>query len=376
MVIIDYSDVVFKNFLDDDNFFLPKRWDGKDFSKTLKDLFEYYKRKLQNYENVVLGGTEICEGLIDIEKMTKSLIESVDNYLNGFPAKALESFEKVMEILKKHPLHSFKKNEKNEWGTVESETQNAINLFRAVRVCDNKPYDRTRVFHTPYNLRSKVSTSRFSIAGYPSLYLSTSLELCCEEINADINNELIIASKFKMGGTKDNSNFEIEVIELGIKPQDFLEFDKTRRSERLKRVKRFLNDEEKKSAYLIWYPLIAACSFIRINKKDPFAAEYIIPQLLMQWVRSEVEKRNKNFEIKRIIGIRYFSCASSKASEMGFNYVFPTSGEIKSSENPYCATLTKVFCLTKPVYIHEYESILKCEQELAKFNDTNYGLIN
>ena len=112
MVIIDYSDVVFKKFLDDDNFFLPKRWDGKDFSKTLKDLFEYYKRKLQNYENVVLGGTEICEGLIDIEKMTKSLIESVDNYLNGFPAKALESFEKVMEILKKHPLHSFKKNEK------------------------------------------------------------------------------------------------------------------------------------------------------------------------------------------------------------------------------------------------------------------------
>ena len=44
MVIIDYSDVVFKKFLDDDNFFLPKRWDGKDFSKTLKDLFEYYKK--------------------------------------------------------------------------------------------------------------------------------------------------------------------------------------------------------------------------------------------------------------------------------------------------------------------------------------------
>lgn len=44
MIIIDYSDIVFKKILDDDNFFLPKRWDGKDFSKTLKDLFECYKK--------------------------------------------------------------------------------------------------------------------------------------------------------------------------------------------------------------------------------------------------------------------------------------------------------------------------------------------
>lgn len=46
---------------------------------------------------------------------------------------------------------------------------------------DVKPYSRTRVLHTPYNLRSKVSTSRYSIAGYPSLYLGTSLQLCCKE---------------------------------------------------------------------------------------------------------------------------------------------------------------------------------------------------
>ena len=76
----------------------------------------------------------------------------------------------------------------------------------------------------------------------------------------------------------------IDVIELGIKPTDFLTFnhhypsdwnngDIINRRRILNEVN--LNSHEILSAYLLWYPLIAACSFIRKNKNDPFASEYI-----------------------------------------------------------------------------------------------------
>ena len=91
----------------------------------------------------------------------------------------------------------------------------------------------------------------------------------------------------------------------------------------------------------------------------------------MQWVRSEINSGEYN-EYNQLIGIRYFSCASVKASDMGFNYVFPTSGRQKSAELPYCAVLTKAFQLTKPVYIQKYDSIHSCEWELTQSNDFDF----
>ena len=69
------------------------------------------------------------------------------------------------------------------------------------------------------------------------------------------------------------------------------------------------------------------------------------------------------------MGIRYFSCASMKASKMGFNYVFPTSGEKMNADSQYCDVLSKTFVLTKPVYIRDFDSIEECEQELKRSTD-------
>ncbi len=115
-----------------------------------------------------------------------------------------------------------------------------------------------------------------------------------------------------------------------------------------------LRDNAIRTAYLLWYPLIAACSFIRTNKSHPFAAEYIVPQLLMQWVRIEMTKKRYNDydQYDQLIGIRYFSCASERASDMGFNYVFPVGGEQISTQFPYCPILSRAFRLTKPHFLN------------------------
>lgn len=368
-MIIDISHELFRRIMNDDKLFLPFRWDGIDFKNTLKEKLDYYLSLLKYVrDNPQIDNSSklLSFDLDKVESVTQFLIESVNHYLSGFPHSAFDAFTKAMRIFEANPLKVYNKSVLEHFK--HHRYNDPLSLYRVVKVDDNKPYPRSRVFHTPYNLRSKVSTSRYSIAGFPSLYLGTSLELCCEEINFKNNNSLALASLFKIDRSINDSNTYIKVIELGIKPQDFLgtSIEDNRDKERYRSIKNQLpHNSGIKSSYLLWYPLIAACSFIRCNKNDPFAPEYIIPQLLMQWVRYEASLYpNRNKGRDRLIGIRYFSCASVKASEMGFNYVFPTSGKQLSDTFPFCSVLSKAFYISNPVFLHEYDNVNRCENVL------------
>lgn len=368
---LDISDRAFKKVLDDKELFLPIRWDGRDFSAAINQLFDHYIERLAAVCRDHTPHDGIHISLERAKEVIEKLELSADHYLNGSPFQAFKDFIGVMDVLNQTPLQVYQKSVFDYFDTPYSHNRDTLKLFRAVRVSDNKPYPRTRVFHTPYDLRSKVSTNRYSIAGFPSLYLGTSLELCCEEIHANHYKDPTIASLFQLQRNFARNHINIRVIELGVKPQDFLEQRPHGKSARRIVPQEVLRSQNVKSEYLLWYPLIAACSFIRANKSDPFAAEYIIPQLLMQWVRSKAIPETDR-DGQQLTGIRYFSCASVKASDMGFNYVFPTSGRQVSADFPYCSVLSKAFRLTKPVFIREYGNIHQCEQSLTHSNDLDY----
>lgn len=352
-MIFDISDKAFKTIFDE-SLHLPQRWDGKDFARKLDSLLMHYDSQVRK-ANTVKPNAYNTVTLKEIREVSKLLRQTVKEYFNGLPAKAYDKFAEVMDHLVKVPLNTLEAS-----GDISKQRIPYETLFRAARVEDNIPYPRTRLFHTPYNLRSKVSTNRYSIAGFPSLYLGTSLKLCCDEIKAVQGKDLIIASAFRPESL-DIDPTEIQVIDLSVKPQDFWrQEDEKELGRKISRAR--ICKKDVRSAYLLWYPLIAACSFIRVNKKEPFAAEYIIPQLLMQWARANTMD---NKEVV-LTGIRYFSCASVKASDMGFNYVFPTSGLSDEVEPLYCKYLVKVFAMTEPVYLHEYENITACEMDLKK----------
>lgn len=357
MNIINIGDSQFKKMFDDESLFLPIRWDGVDFEDSLKKLFDHYIKQLEMIDE----DKDSHRLLYMVKCVCGSLIKSVNHYLNGFPSKAYSSFENAMGVFMEAPLYAY---------DINGYREETLKLFRVVGVDENKPYSRSRVFHTPYNLRAKVSTSRYSIAGYPSLYLGSSLNLCCEEIHLNPYEKFGLASVFKLETTPEYTDTVLRIIELGIKPQDFLGSRTTNESRNRNIPISKLTNPEIKSSYLLWYPLIAACSFIRINKNDFFAAEYIIPQLLMQWARSESFSNNDMLD--QLTGIRYFSCASKRASDMGFNYVFPTSGKPLPPKMEYCAVLSKVFRLTIPQFIHEYDSIWECERDLQHLKNFDY----
>lgn len=101
------------------------------------------------------------------------------------------------------------------------------------------------------------------------------------------------------------------------------------------------------------YPLVLACAFVNHSGKGSYKQEYIIPQMLMQWVQ-----RNKD----TVQGISYFTCVDLKmmpAQYCAYNVVIPALSPY--DEKKYSQKLRDEFTWTKPAYF-----------ELPIFNsDTN-----
>lgn len=355
----------FIEIMEDEMLQLPKRWDGKDFYKTLHKLYKDYEDILSLY----MKKKEVNK----VKTITRNILKIIEAYNDGFPADAFKILsDKVMPKLMSEPLKVYPKN----GGSNSRYTENdPLQLYRARNIQSNTTLNRGYIFHTPYSLRSKIATCRYSISGFPCLYLATSLELCCEESKISSFNDLRIASRFQINRRLDPGILSIEVIEMGVKPSDFVYFYKVKQSHCVNDFSnrdiedkpfnnKYFNEidllsNQIKSQYIYWYPLVAACSFIRVSKSDPFASEYIIPQLLMQWIR-------KNNSETKLMGIRYFSCASKKASDMGLNYVFPVSSTPCFEDDRFCNILSQSFRFTEPHYVNEYGTLSNCEEKLKR----------
>jgi hypothetical protein len=86
---------------------------------------------------------------------------------------------------------------------------------------------------------------------------------------------------------------------------------------------------------------LLACSYNRAFNHGSFNVEYIIPNLLLQWISKEKSD---------VSGISYFSTKTTQLrhSDIGVNFVFPpkTSSVLSSG---FCPELSKTFFLTKPI---------------------------
>ena len=361
--MVDNNEVsreAFYSIMQEKIFHLPKLRSGKDYYSDIKYLFENYQDRLEKTLNNERAGeiSVICTGIL----------ATIEAYNNGLPHRAYNKFKEVMNVLNKSQNQLVLLQKTDFMSPYEEKQNDPLRLYRVRAIDEKRTYKRSEIFHTPYHLHEKVATCRYSISGFPSLYMGTSLALCVEE-SARNQDNIFIASRFKLNrSTFNNGDVYIKVMDLGIRPQDFLE-ELDADGNYIPNLK---HDAGLIKRYSYWYPLIAACSFIRKSKRDPFSPEYIIPQLLMQWARARYEdSRNQ----KKLIGIRYFSCSSLESADLGFNYVFPVSGKDAESLNEYyCSVLTSVISLTQPIVIQKNNLNLKqqemdIDQDLRRLNE-------
>ena len=207
--------------------------------------------------------------------------------------------------------------------------------------CERSEFSTPRrgdLFHVPFEKRRLVGNQRYSIAGLPCLYLGSSIWICWEELGRPPLDSVWV-SRFRVVRP-------ISVLDFHYPPHHFWRFNEISREEILQESNRGSQEKvaqhfspEYLKAYLTGWPMIAACSIKRSSKVGVFVPEYIVPQLLLQWVNQE----------QQVDGIRYFS-ARMPSSGPHFlahaNYVFPVK---TSAVDGYCSELKKDFAFTAPL---------------------------
>lgn len=181
---------------------------------------------------------------------------------------------------------------------------NRSNFFR-IRVSNNERLKEPKdLFHIPYKKRHLVTNERYSLAGHPCLYLASTLYMSWQECG--------YPHKYYY------SEFQYQPTTLANDQWLFITFLSPQRIARW-----FMYIDSNETRYLdrarsalLTYPLVFACSIVNLNGDSVFKPEYVVPQMLTQWVYRHYDT---------IKGVKYFSCCDTNDSRVfdGYNVVLP-----------------------------------------------------
>lgn len=255
----------------------------------------------------------------NVTKSMNSILDAIDNYLSGDITNACEIFNKTAEKMKPSIIKMSRFYRKYMFYT----------YYRArVRSKDTEIFDKKEeFFHIAFESRYLVKNQRYSISGFPCLYLGATPYVCYEELGRPKEEDMYFV---KMEIPR---NYRLATI--GLLPYEFQAHLRKQNATGNQKIIR---------EYLKMLPLIMACS-IQVpaaRKEGTFKEEYIIPQLFTQWLVTS----GRNFD-----GILYFSTAapthSRKNDRLYQNLVIPVK---ETAHKGYCRKLSKEIRLTSPVW--------------------------
>jgi len=203
-----------------------------------------------------------------------------------------------------------------------------------IKTCDD-------MFHIPNSRREIVKTQRFSVPGYPCLYLGNTVYDCWEEMGRPSFDDMFFSGYYVVK--------EFKVYDLR-KPK-IEDFEKDTIAETLERL-----------------VFVIACQFKVKYADAPFKPEYIIPQLLLELVvASNREKKKRNDSPYALTwGIIYTSTHLSKdflyQEEYLENIVLPIVQS--STVIQYCGYLASLFNISEPL-CYRYEELKERQTGLS-----------
>lgn len=290
-------------------------------------LNEYYKKYITSLESLICPKNrfvdeDVYKSINDNIGVVKSLcldiIKVYDLYDQGFMEDVYKEFDKLMEQMTNYIF------------TRKLDVNHFYDKYYRIRTVDFDYELKIKdLFHIPMHKREYIKAYRYSIAGYPCLYLATSIGLCWFECG--------MPKKFNLSEyrflPKDNN--PILLIDFSTQPIDLISAITTNYLNN--RDKDILNDVVVK--YLFSYPLMAACSIEVVNKNAPFIQEYIFPQLLLLWIR----------KTDKYAGVCYKTASSIEAARQLNSYNIALPAKQINSEG-YCSKLADMFKISKPLY--------------------------
>lgn len=287
--------------------------DNKDFRSLLSETLKRYMGLVSKTDGI---DNDLQK---EVSHICDTIKEIVKSQYKGLHAQAFKKLQYLFTGTKYYNGLSGK----IPYSTLKANTS----LFRA-RV--NNTYNKFTykdMFHIPFDKRGIVQTQRYSFPGYPCLYVGESIYACWEEMHR-VDFDLCMVSRIE-------NQRDIKLLDLKVPTKD--EYDGSL------------------EAILLRFPLIIACMIVVQNRDDVFKPEYIIPQLLTEWVITYNSKHKDDF----IYGIRYtsslttdeFGFPKSKINNIAF---FPIN--ILGNSIRYCPKLADIFRITDPT-CNEFEKL-------------------
>lgn len=279
------------------------------------DFREILREVLHNY-TTLLSGLDKTECPKDWDLVVKQTCKRIAK-LNGIATNSYKGLPSTAYAQLRNLLGDYK--DQLMWVNIP-----VNKTFYRMRLIDGR---RTNIkykemFHIPINKRRMVKTQRYSIPGFPCLYLGNSIYGCWEEMGRPMMNNCWVS--------KLSTKEEIRLLDLRIPDESTFQSN-------------FLE-------YVQLFPLLIASMIPVINNEDVYKPEYIIPQLLIEWLIKEGKD-----------GVYYTSAHKSLdfeyPAEKSDNVAIPVKEPLKGDTN--CPLLAASFRITHPLN-NEIEQ-LKCD---------------
>lgn len=194
--------------------------------------------------------------------------------------------------------------------TIES----GIDLYR-LRYDKENLKNKNDFMHVPFNKLFLCNSMRFSMPGEPCLYLGYSKDVCYKELGLDKGGSI--------GHFQTNSS--IKVVDLTLNGQ-----------------KGKLND-----LFELW-PILAACYVAPDNSEVNFKEEYIFPQIIMMYLKSQEE----------VDGLRYYSCRYPELNPTITDYMNIALFARKKEESRYHLDINQKYPSSQNKYDEKLEKAL------------------
>lgn len=203
---------------------------------------------------------------------------------------------------------------------------------------EKKVFPAKQMFHIPFQLRGRVNTQRYSLPGYPCLYISRSAWSAWEEMHEPHLGDFCISCL--------TPKQTFEVLDLRMMESEKMEgLD-------LAKV-------------LCTMPLVIACSIKVLQPEDNFKPEYIVPQLVMLALVNDCDR----------VGCAYTSTRrNSFFNKWDIRKLDNIALPVKCIEKAgLCSKLCNYFQITDATN-YEYELLKRTFEALYWVPDDDYGM--
>lgn len=275
-----------------------------EFKDHVKSLLDAYIQLIDD-----LDSQDRCNNWEEIQEKvinnSDKIIITIDYYYRGLFSEAYNCLKEALETVPRTRIHQ------------------CFPLYKMRVVEDGCSPNHEGIFHIPFSRRGKVPSNRFSAPGIPCLYMGLSAAICWEELNRpNIQNTYI--SMFQPQNHYGYINLNLPIYDLWYHRDGVF----------------FVHDLQQ-------FPFIIASMVHVAHNEDNFKPEYIIPQLIMQWVVDKREDDSDNKDLGVFYSSIHFNYTDLYRDISRYtNVAIPA---ICNGEKKYSNKLSQLFPYTDPI---------------------------